>query len=294
MEQYEVFICHHSTSAHIAHAISVRFELKGIHCWDASKNLVGTDYAQSVINAIQKCRVFLILLDSEANESREVLKEIQLAIKRERNDENIIIVPFLLDSYSLPSKFQYHLAMYNLRYCQLQTMNHDIQCLVDDVSEMLEKQIRSIKEETARRMASIKPYSGKENFIFVSYSHKNTEKVLPVIGELQDLGHRVWYDEGIDPGTEWADFIASRIEDCACMMAFISQEYLASENCKDELDFARELGKNRMLVYLEDVALPRGMAMRLNRLHAVHAYRYNTMKDFVEKLITADAVSECH
>ena len=43
---------------------------------------------------------------------------------------------------------------------------------------------------------------------------------------------------------------------------------MKSDNCKDELNFARDLQKERLLVYLENVKLPLGMAMRLNRLQA--------------------------
>ena len=127
------------------------------------------------------------------------------------------------------------------------------------------------------------PYSGTEPYIFVSYSHKDSEQVMGIIRQLQADGYRVWYDEGIDPGTEWDDNIAAHVEKCGCFLAFISNNYLQSENCKDELNYARDLNLSRLLIYLEEVALTGGMAMRHNRLQAVHYYKYQQMKGMFYK-----------
>lgn len=139
----------------------------------------------------------------------------------------------------------------------------------------------------------LSPYKGDQDYIFVSYSHKNTDAILKLIARLQGDGYRVWYDEGIDPGTEWDENIATHVESCGCFIAFLSREYLASSNCKDELNFARELEKPRLLVYLEDIELPGGMRMRLGRLQAVHMYRYTDEQDFFEKLYGFSPLGKC-
>ena len=53
---------------------------------------------------------------------------------------------------------------------------------------------------------NVKPYEGDKEFIFISYSHKDNALVFPVIEKLAENGFRVWYDEGIDPGSEWPDY----------------------------------------------------------------------------------------
>lgn len=125
------------------------------------------------------------------------------------------------------------------------------------------------------------------DFIFISYSHKDSDRILPFITRLENEGIHVWYDEGIDPGTEWDENIASHLKGCSGIIAFLSENYLASENCRDEFNYARDLGRERLLVYLEDVELPAGMAMRLNRLQAIHKYRYKNEEDFYAELINA-------
>jgi hypothetical protein len=110
---------------------------------------------------------------------------------------------------------------------------------------------------------------------------------MPVMEWMSKLGFRFWYDEGIDPGTEWDDHIAAHVEDCDCMLAFLSKNYVNSDNCKDELNYARDLQKERILIYLEPTVLPRGMAMRLNRIQAIHRYQYTDLNHFYDKLLEA-------
>ena len=116
---------------------------------------------------------------------------------------------------------------------------------------------------------AIKAYKGKEPYIFISYAHRDAELVRPILDQMDAHGFRLWYDAGIDPGTEWDENIARHIKQCDTLIAFISGTYLRSENCKDELNYARDRARKRLLVYLEDVLLPDGMEMRLSRLQAI-------------------------
>ena len=136
----------------------------------------------------------------------------------------------------------------------------------------------------------IAPYKGEKPFIFISYAHRDMERVMPILERMAQMKCRMWYDEGIDPGTEWAERIAAHVEACDCMLAFLSPNYIASENCKDELDYARDLLKERILVYLEPTKLPRGMAMRLNRIQAIYQHQYSNQDRFYERLMEAPMI----
>ena len=142
-------------------------------------------------------------------------------------------------------------------------------------------------------MNAPKAYTGKEKYIFISYSHRDTNQVYPIITRLAEKGYRVWYDSGIDPGTEWDENIAEHINECGYFIAFISSNYLGSNNCKDELNYARDLEKERLIVYLEDVTLPSGMAMRINRLQSLFRYAYSDENEFYGKLFSAKNIDIC-
>lgn len=140
----------------------------------------------------------------------------------------------------------------------------------------------------------LSPYKGNEPYIFISYAHRDSDRVFPIIRKLQEASYRVWYDEGVDPGTEWDDNIAGYINRCSVLIAFLTENYVASKNCKDEISYSRELDKNQLLVYLEDdLDLPDGLKMRLNRLQAIYWNRYSDTDDAFQSLCGAPTLSPC-
>ena len=137
------------------------------------------------------------------------------------------------------------------------------------------------------------PYRGDEPYIFISYSHKDSRKVWPVIEQMQADGYRVWYDEGIDPGTEWDENIAAHVKNCSFFIAFMSENYLASDNCKDELNYSRDLDKQQLIIYLDKVELPPALAMRIGRHQAIMQYGLKE-EDFYDKLYDAQGIELQH
>lgn len=142
-------------------------------------------------------------------------------------------------------------------------------------------------------MSQVKAYNGDMPYIFVSYSHKDADIVLQMVSQMQADGYRAWYDEGIKPGVEWDDYIASKVSKCTYFIAFLSENYLASSNCKDEMNYARDHVDNILLVYLEQVSLPSGMEMRFGRSQAIFAYNYTSKNDFFHKLYLSKSIDQC-
>lgn len=100
-------------------------------------------------------------------------------------------------------------------------------------------------------MAVIPVYEGKDPYIFVSYAHKDSGIVLPVVSGLFEEKYRVWYDEGIAPGSEWPHNIAVHLENADTVVVFVSDNSAASINCENEVVRAKELEKN-IIVYQVD------------------------------------------
>ena len=111
---------------------------------------------------------------------------------------------------------------------------------------------------------SAKPYEGHEEYIFVSYCHKDKQKVYPVIERLAREGFRIWYDEGINPGSEWPEIIAEHLTGCAICLAMISDNAMNSHNCRREINYAILKKKPFISIVLENVALSPGMMMQLS------------------------------
>ena len=99
-----------------------------------------------------------------------------------------------------------------------------------------------------------KPYEGKNPYLFVSYSHKNSEAVLATASRLNQEQFRVWYDEGIPAGNDWPDSVEQHLRRCAKVLFFRSADSLASENCFSEISTAHILGIPVVVIALDDTA----------------------------------------
>ena len=60
-------------------------------------------------------------------------------------------------------------------------------------------------------MNKIKPYEGNRPYIFISYAHANSPAVMQITEVLSERGYRIWYDEGIEVGSEWPEYIAEHL-----------------------------------------------------------------------------------
>ena len=136
-------------------------------------------------------------------------------------------------------------------------------------------------------------YEGDKPYIFISYSHKDDRKVWEIVEVLDKLGYRVWYDKGIDPGTEWDLIIANHIVKCSLLIAMISNNYIESNNCKNEIKFASSKNKSRLLIYIEDVSLPIDMELDSIRLQAIYEWKYLDKDDFISEVCRARNIDDC-
>ena len=136
-------------------------------------------------------------------------------------------------------------------------------------------------------------YEGGKPYIFISYAHKNSELVLPAIEALEAKGYPVWYDAGIEVGSEWPEYIANHLLNCSLVVAFISEASIESPNCRQEIVYALDKRKPMITVRLDNAPLPAGMEMQLNLCQSLLAYKHKTMEDYVNELASASYIADC-
>lgn len=139
----------------------------------------------------------------------------------------------------------------------------------------------------------ITPYEGTKPYIFVSYAHRDTRQVFPVLEELDRRGYRVWYDDGIAPGSEWPENIAQHLSGCALTLAFISPNSIASDNCRREVTFALAKKKPFLAIILEETEMSLGMEMQLSAQQCVMKYSYRSQERFMEKVCSCPDLEPC-
>ena len=134
---------------------------------------------------------------------------------------------------------------------------------------------------------NMKPvYEGDKPYIFISYAHANAPAVMQVVEELCDRGYRVWYDEGVEVGSEWPEYIASHLMHADLMIAFLSNGYMRSDNCRKEMHFALTKKIPLINIFLEETKLSPGMEMQIGNIFAL--MKYCMPEDvFEEKLFAA-------
>ena len=95
----DVFISYHMKSAGaLVRQISGTLERDGISCWYAERDKKPGAFAEKIVQAIEDCRVFLLVLNESAFHSAHVAAELALAFDRYAHDSRQIeLIPFLID-----------------------------------------------------------------------------------------------------------------------------------------------------------------------------------------------------
>lgn len=127
---------------------------------------------------------------------------------------------------------------------------------------------KNTEEEYPLITTKFEAYTGNEEYLFVSYSHRDTEKVYKVLDALHDKKYRIWYDESCENGNDFRDELRQRIKGSSGVLLFVSSASMASPFCGMEIVVAREYGKKLFPIYLEDEAVvPPAFSILLANTH---------------------------
>ena len=136
-------------------------------------------------------------------------------------------------------------------------------------------------------------YEGGEPYIFISYSHKDSDRVWPIIAELQKCGLRIWYDEGIEPDRTWDKVLAHSILNSRYVACFLSPNFVESENCLNEMEMAREEGKGPLLIFLEQMLLPPEIRLNHSRRQKLNLLDYSGIEGFAAYFAASETAKPC-
>ena len=139
----------------------------------------------------------------------------------------------------------------------------------------------------------MKIYDGKENYLFISYAHKNSDRVIPILNALDRAGAKIWYDQGIVVGTEWPMYVADRLESCHKLLLFVTSGSVESLNCRNEVNYALLKKKEVIVVYLDDVDLKYGLALQLSAMPSVRRKDFSNDEEFVRAILEAWTLQPC-
>jgi tetratricopeptide (TPR) repeat protein len=103
---HDVFISYSSIDKAAAFAACATFEANGIRCWIAPRDVAaGSEWAEQIIDAIAAAKVMVLIFSANSNESRQVKREIELAINR-----GLTVMPIRLEQIEPTRSMAYYMA----------------------------------------------------------------------------------------------------------------------------------------------------------------------------------------
>ncbi|MFO7672134.1 MAG: toll/interleukin-1 receptor domain-containing protein [Lutibacter sp.] len=124
--------------------------------------------------------------------------------------------------------------------------------------------------------------------IFLSYSRADLDYIATLVDALREKGADVWFDKNIRTGEQWDNTLEVQIKAADVFLIVMSKTSVASNNVKDEMSYAKSLGKIISPILIEPCEVP----MRLAR----HQY-VDFTQDFdwaVNKLMEDLDAAEVH
>jgi hypothetical protein len=103
---HTVFICHSARDKQVADAACAVLESHRIPCWIAPRDILGGDeWGEAIVNAINDCRILLVIFSGHANTSPQVRREIERGVSKGK-----VILPFRIEDVQPTGAMEYALG----------------------------------------------------------------------------------------------------------------------------------------------------------------------------------------
>jgi len=80
---HDVFICHSAKDKTTADAVCAMLESNSVRCWIAPRDVTaGMEWSECIIDAIEECRVMVLVFTTNANDSPQIRREVERAVNR--------------------------------------------------------------------------------------------------------------------------------------------------------------------------------------------------------------------
>ncbi len=103
---HDVFISYSSTDKAVADRVCIGLEQSRVRCWIAPRDVSGgSNYAESIIEAISASPVMVLIFSAGSNESAQVLREVERAVSK-----GMAIIPFRIENVPLSKLMEYFVS----------------------------------------------------------------------------------------------------------------------------------------------------------------------------------------
>lgn len=96
--------------------------------------------------------------------------------------------------------------------------------------------------------------------IFLSYSRADLDYIATLVDALRAKGADIWFDKNIRTGEQWDNTLEEQIKAAEVFVIVMSKTSVASNNVKDEMSYAKSLGKIILPILIEPCEVPMRLA----------------------------------
>ena len=145
--EYDVFISYHTKSSlNVTKSICNELENRKIKCWYAPRDTLD-EYANNIINVIERCKVFLLILNEESSNSFDVLNEINIVCERLRKKEAVHVIPFQISEGEISKDAKYYLGRFHWIDAITPPLEKRIKELADRIEYVLNNNVSASQSE---------------------------------------------------------------------------------------------------------------------------------------------------
>lgn len=157
----QIFISHSSADSNTAQKICGLLERNSIPCFIAPRDIrSGKEYAEELINGIDRSSAMILLMSENANTSPHVLREVERAVSK-----SIPILVYKLEDVSLSKSMEYFLMTHQWISAGTDENYIDILRFANDLKEQNEKKSENIKTIDTADKISLVPNRKKKFLI---------------------------------------------------------------------------------------------------------------------------------
>ena len=205
------------------------------------------------------------------NEFMEALTYIDTAISIEKSGRSDYVLRIC--------NYQYHKMMINVcRKIYETELNQDRLNFDTGISESnIDNTLPTgkVDKDVVLPLSTPSAYSGNNPYAFVSYSHMDFDEAMSFIASLQEKDIPAWFDEGVEIGVEYAEYIADKLCHASAFILLITPNSIKSEFVRKELQMAIDLKMHPICIYLKETTLTPGVMIQLITYQQIHKLEMN-------------------
>jgi TIR domain len=144
---FDVFISYPHQNKAVADASCAALEAEGIRCWIAPRDVPpGAQWAASIVEAIDACRVMVLIFSAYTNQSRQVHREVQQAFDAEKP-----VIPFRIENIAPERTLRYYMGSVHWLDALTPPLEQHLKKLVVSVQSLAGGQAPALPETTSNR-----------------------------------------------------------------------------------------------------------------------------------------------